>query len=200
MRLLYKPTYQDIHYCFRVSKFRYDVNKHLGWTTTAKELSIIDGFVGALGELAVSKMTGITWEGAMLEEIVYYEWRQQRADLGPFEVKTINSGTGKLIIKNQDKDFAMGVLVYAPKSRDVGLQLLKTNNYSGQLTAEIIGCLPVKQAKQIGQVVGQPIRYVVDQKQLLPPSTLEPIIFKLDKMRKISKKVNMKNYPPFTLV
>lgn len=201
MRFNYQPRQTDVNYCWKVSKFRFDVNKELGWATKSTDpLAINDalicGFIGALGELAVSKIFGIEWDGAMLNKDAYLVWRQTKADLGPFEIKTVSTPGGLLQVKPTDKDFALGILVYAPDSRKAGIAII--NKEPPIVPAlQIIGCLPVFHAKKIGYWASG--RWTVARKFMKPPKTLEKLMKHFDEKRKTNTIYSTDTVPPFKL-
>lgn len=201
MKLFYQPRITDVNYCWKVSKFRYDVNKDLGWASKSKDPLVINdiliyGFIGALGELAVSKIFGIEWNGAMLNRDDYLAWRGRKADLGPFEVKTVSTAGGLLQIKPNDKDFAVGILMYAPDSHQAGVDI--TNNKSPAVQAiRMVGCLPVAKAKKLGD--WQSGKWVVARKHMQTPNTLEKLYDHFNEKRKINVSYKCGSVPEFRL-
>lgn len=201
MKLSYQPRITDVNYCWKVSKFRYEVNKDLGWASKSTDNLVINdiliyGFIGALGELAVSKIFGIEWDGAMLNRDDYLVWRGTKADLGPFEVKTVSTAGGLLQIKPNDKDFAVGILMYAPDSHQAGVDI--TNKKSPAVQAiRIVGCLPVAKAKKVGNWASG--KWAVAKKDLQPPSTLEKLCNHFNEKRLKSTKYKCTTVPEFRL-
>lgn len=201
MKTSYQPRITDVNYCWKVSQFRYDVNRDLGWASKSKDPLVINdiliyGFIGALGELAVSKIFGIEWEGAMLNKDAYLIWRKIKADLGPFEVKTISTAGGKLLIKPADKDFALGILMYAPNSHAAGVDMVNKKPPAVQ-AIQIIGCLNVGDAKKIGKWESE--KWVVDRKQLKQPKTLEKLWGHFNEKRKVNTSYKCGTVPEFRL-
>lgn len=202
MDWIYTPTSIDLAYCMEISRFRDSMNRKKNRAPMYEAASICDGFVGALGELAVSKLTGIKLAGAMLEELEWQQWRKTCADLGPFEVKTVSSEGGTLNLGNNDKDWAIGILALAPDARSLAPVF-----YSGKEikapTIRILGYLPVNIGKQIGYKSETryesgyvKINWAVAQKKLRPLSDLEPMIKSLQTKSGI---VNLKGIPPFEM-
>lgn len=201
MKFSYQPRTTDVNYCWKVSKFRYDVNKDLGWASKSKDPLVINdiliyGFIGALGELAVSKIFGIEWDGAMLQKDSYINWRKVKADLGPFEVKTISTAGGKLLIKQNDKDFAVGILMYAPESHAAGVDIVNGKPPAVQ-AIQMIGCLSVAEAKKIGKWESE--KWVVDRKNLKAPKTLEKLWAHFNEKRKVDAVYKCGTVPDFRL-
>ena len=161
--------------------------------------SICDGFVGALGELTVSVLTGIKWVGAMLEESEWQQYRRMNADLGPFEVKTISSEGGTLNLGDHDKDWAIGVLALAPGARSLAPIVYANKELKEPITVKLLGYLPVN-LKQIGyRTDTYKINYSVAQSKLRPMSELEPLIKSLQSKRgKIVS--HLKGVPPFEML
>lgn len=201
MKPFYQPRTTDVNYCWKVSKFRYDVNKDLGMASKSKDPLVINdilinGFIGALGELAVSKIFGIEWDGAMLNRDNYLVWRETKADLGPFEVKTVSTAGGLLQIKPNDKSFAVGLLMYAPDTREAGVNILNKKPVAVQ-AVRIIGCLSVAKAKKLGD--WQSNRWVVARKHMQEPATLEKLYSHFNEKRKISASYKCSSVPEFRL-
>ena len=208
MKFHYQPRVTDVNQCWKVSKFRYEVNKGLGWASQSKDSTIINdilinGFIGALGELAVSKIFGIEWDGAMLAKTDYLEWRKIKADLGPFEVKTVSTAGGKLMLHTNDKDFAVAILVYAPDARESAINIINKKPPAVQ-AIQIIGCISVSEAKKIGK--WQPSVYkpdqkvcVVDRSSLKPRESLEKLYNHFNEKRKVNPVYKCGTVPPFRL-
>lgn len=201
MNVSYQPRQTDVNYCWKVSKFRFDVNKDLGWATKSTDPlaindALINGFIGALGELAVSKIFGIEWDGAMLSKDAYLVWRQTKADLGPFEVKTVSTAGGLLQIKPNDKDFAVGILMYAPESRMAGIDIINKKPPTVH-AVKMMGCLPVAEAKKIGYWASG--RWTVARKDLRETKTLEKLWDHFNKKRKTNTVYKCSTTPDFRL-
>lgn len=197
IKFTFQPLKADLDRCWKVSRFRYDVNKEMGWSSGHLNDNLLRGFVGALGELAAAKIFGIEWDGAALKKDDYVEWRETKADLGPFEVKTINYTYGCLMLKERDKDFAKALLMCAPKSRDVGLKILD-NKYPVCPPVRLVGFLDVAYAKKIG--TWQSNKWVITQDKLRDPKELQPLVEHFDKQRKIDPYVKSGKIPPFRLM
>lgn len=150
----YNPTPDDLTYCLKVSRFRENMqsarpeNKNKKRSKEGIIDSICSGVVGALGELAVSKITGIKWDGAMLNDAQFDVWNMTRADIGPFEIKTMSYKSGNFVLNDNDKDWAIGLLAYAPNARnEIGLKLHQGKRITIKPTVIILGQLPVVKAK-----------------------------------------------------
>lgn len=157
---------------------------------------LINGFIGALGELAVSKIFGIEWDGAMLNRDDYLAWRETKADLGPFEVKTVSTAGGLLQIKPNDKDFAVGVLMYAPNSRLAGVDIINKKQPVVQ-AVQVIGCLPVAHAKKLGK--WESGKWVVARKDMKDPKTLEKLFNHFNEKRNVNSFYKCDRVPEFRL-
>lgn len=194
MKLIYTPTLKDVDYCLDVAKYRDKVNRDLEWERSEHHNhTILNHFVGACGELAVSRIFGILWDGAKLDMLDYQEWRKVKPDLGIFEVKTINYGGGSLILSENDKEWATALLMHAPGSWEVGVATLTTRKRPNLLPIRLLGHISVKTGKAIGtQQVYKPrvttaksrTSFVVDRDKLRPPNELSAIMAWLDKARK----------------
>lgn len=199
-QLIHRPNYQDIMYCFEVAKYREKVQRNLGNETGDKNYATILHFIGALGELAVSKIFGIVWDGAKLDELDFDEWRKVKADLGCFEVKTVQSAKGALILRENDKDWATGILAFAPGSHELGVSLLKFGKCTNLQPIYIMGHLPVAVGKQIGekQVTKYKdrvkIRYVVSRDKLRDREELHKTLDGFNKMRETRQVIPFKGH------
>lgn len=203
MKFSYQPRRADINYCWKVSEFRYAVNKELGWASINKNNALIYGFIGALGELAGSVIFGIEWDGAMLKKDDFLKYRKIAADLGPFEIKTVHKEVGNLTIKTTDKDFAHCILMRAPDSYEAALQILKGT--TPELPPiEMVGYMKVAEAKKIGDwypdlYVPDKGRWIVNRKKLHSPEELAKFLEHFDKIRKTISFVKSGKVPPFRL-
>ena len=206
----YHFSADDLKYCMKVSKFRDTMqsNRHPNRKRSKEGIldSILSGFVGALGELAISKISGIRWDGAMLNDEQWLAWMENSADLGPFEVKTISYPTGKLILTDSDKDWAIGLLVLADKARDIGLLVYHGKLIKKRPTAKVLGQLHVTEAKNIGEKnvhmfsSGKfKITYVVPQNKLRPVSDVNNFLLKLKNKSKYKPVKIAGDCPPFYL-
>lgn len=203
MNLTYQPRRADINYCWKVSKFRYAVNKDLGWASPHENFSLINGFIGALGELAASNIFGIVWDGAMLKKDVYLDWRKKKADLGPFEIKTNSTPGGNLKIGPNDKDFANALLMYAPGSYDAGVELLKDKSPMIP-PIKLLGYLKVAEAKKVGDWYpdkqnSKKGKWVIKRNLLKDPAELSKFIDNFNKMRLKGLEVQSGKVPLFRL-
>jgi hypothetical protein len=189
--ILYRPTFSDVQYCMNVAKFRDKINRDLGWETGKHpNYSVLNHFVGACGEYAVSKIFGIEWEGAKLDMLDYQEWRKTKPDLGIFEVKTINFKSGNLRLGDNDKDWATAILILAEESWQLGCYLLGNRKNPGLRPFWLLGHIPVK----VGREVGKPqsferngikhINHIVERKLLRPADELHKTINGFNKIRK----------------
>lgn len=207
----YHFTLDDLKYCMKVSKFREDMqaNRNPNKKKRSKEGildSILSGFVGALGELAISKISGIRWDGAMLNDEQWLAWIEKSADLGPFEVKTVSYPTGKLILSDSDKDWAIGILVLADKARDIGLLVYHGKLIKKRPTATILGQLYVTEAKSIGEKKVHmfqsgkfKVTYIVPQNKLRPVNEINNFLLKLKSKSKYKPVKIAGECPPFYL-
>lgn len=203
MKLTYQPTRTDIDYCWKVSNFRYNVNRDLGWTHSLKNWNLVVGFIGAIGELAASKIFGIEWEGAMLSKDDYLSWRKTRADLGPFEIKTVHKEVGNLQIGKNDKDFAKALLMLAPNSYAVGNELIRDKTPMCP-PVKLVGYLDVAIAKQTGKWNPDSRdpkkgKWVVHRNHLKDPNELAKLLEHFDQKRKISPYIKSGKIPSFRL-
>lgn len=206
----YNPTKDELEYCLKVSKFRENMqsarpeNKNKKRSKEGIVDSICNGVVGALGELAVSRITGIRWDGAMLNDKQFDVWNMKCADIGPFEVKTISYKSGNFVLNDNDKDWAIGLLAYAPNARnEIGLQLYKGKLVKIKPSVIILGYLPVDKAKAMVEPQVNmfnsgkfKIKYIVTQDKLKPVSRLNRIVLGL-RSRDKTKPVDIKGWPPF---
>ncbi len=193
---IYMPTIRDVDYCLDVAKYRDKVNRDLEWETGKHQnYSVLRHFVGACGELAVSRMFGILWDGAKLDMLDYQEWRKVKPDLGIFEVKTINYGGGVLALSENDKDWATALLMHAPCSWETGVAALTTRKRPSLQPIRLLGHISVKTGKEIGvqqvdksRVAISPLkpktRFIVERSKLRSPNELSAIMAWLDKARK----------------
>jgi hypothetical protein len=67
--------------------------------------------LGCMGEIAVARHLGITWEGTV-------NTFHTRPDVGPFDVRTTNRRNGCLIIRDNDDPDVPVVLVYGSGTND----------------------------------------------------------------------------------
>jgi hypothetical protein len=204
MKLTYQPRRADINFCWKVSNFRYDINKDLGWAHSHKNWALIVGFIGALGELAASKMFGIEWGNAMLPTDKYLVCRKTEADLGPFEIKTVHKEVGALKIGKNDKDFARALLMLAPNSYDAGVELVAGKSPMIP-PIKLVGYMDVSEVKKVGTWHPEPQdskkgKWVVLRKNLKDPNELSKFLEHFDQKRK-TKNLWIKSgkVPPFRL-
>lgn len=189
--IIYRPTFSDMQYCMEVAKFRDNINRQLGWEKGKHpNFSTLNHFVGAVGELAVSRIFGIVWEGAKLDMLDYQEWRKVKPDLGFFEVKTINFRSGCLQLGENDKDWATALLMLAEGSWNLGCYFIGNSRKNpGLFPIYLLGHLPVKTGKEIGKQQRfkrndiEHTKYVIERKLLRPAEELRKTIDGLNKIR-----------------
>lgn len=113
--------------------------KGLGWN---------EDIHGALGELAMSKMLGVSWDNMIAGDA------NKRPDVGGYEVKAICERDYRLIVRDNDHDDKLVALVYGHGN-----------------TFEAIGWIRCGDAKRVASVEshqGREPQYYVDQKHLNP--------------------------------
>lgn len=201
MRFIYRPAYDDADHCMDVARHRENINRQLGWETGDQKYAIMNHFIGACGELAVSRIFGIEWDGAKLDMLDYQEWRKTKVDLGFFEVKTISSINpirGCLILGDKDKDWATAILAWAPDAWNVGATLLNGGKRRLNLQSiHLFGHIPVKDGKKIGdqQVIKTKYttktRYIISRDKLRPIEELEKVASTFDRLRKIKPELTI---------
>ncbi len=182
---VYQLSDQDLDFCREVAIYRHKINQDLGWSRQSLTESIKIGLCGAVGELAVSQLFGIEWEGAKLDIPTYREWRKTKADIGPFEVKTTSNPNNPLRLRDKDivNSWANAILAYYNKS---------------QSSVQLLGWLPVNDY-QIGTYHSDWQVWQIDQNKLRHIDNLWSFKTKLDERRKTDCVINLP-YVEFKLI
>lgn len=113
--------------------------KGLGWN---------EEIHGAIGELAFSRMLGVSWDNMIADDA------NKRPDVGGFEVKAVSEPNYRLIVRDNDEPEKLMALVYGEGC-----------------TFTAVGWIRADDGRRLGSVEshqGRACQYYVDQKYLHP--------------------------------
>ena len=180
-------TGEDLQWAVQVSQFRYKENNN------DDPQKLITGFVGAVGEIFISKITRIKPEILMMPRHIWLMKRHTYPDIGIFEVKTTTNPVGALYLSDSDTNGAFAILVVAPNGKAIAKSILSGNKIES-MTVHAVGWADVSKVKQGPK--GMYNAYSIEQRNLEKMDKLDKLV---EYFKNHPGKIYPRNLPSFTV-